>query len=1072
MLRISRPYCCVLRFQLRVSVSSKLLRTLCVLAFAFSFCPASYAQSSTATLSGTVEDQNGALIAGASIALINIEQATQRLTTTKDDGKFVFPLLPPGRYSITCTREGFAPMEVKDVVLNVTQQVWLKIELNVGNITSQAVVVVNGASLVDKSPAVAMIVDPKLVQNLPLNGRSFQSLFSLIPGVTISKPSNFNRGQFSVNGQRTNTNNFIVDGVSANIGVSTGDTIGQEAAGSVPSLTSFGGTNNLLSVDALQEFSIQTSTYAPEFGRSPGAQISLISRSGSRDFHGTVYEYFRNEVLDANDWFSNARPLTAQQRAQGLTKQPRTPLRQNQFGGTFSGPVLLPRFGEGGKSYLSGRKSTFFFFSYEGLRLLQPKTAVSSVPSLRLRTLAPPSVALLLNAFPIPTGPEVGVTGQAPFSETFSDQSTLNATSFRIDHHFSDRFSLFGRFNYAPSDSTTRAFNNPNFLTAIRSNTQTLTVGATQIFNARTINEVRFNYSRATGENTKFLDDFGGAVPVTLSQITPTMPTGVQASSVVQFLSSNFTLGHINDNVQRQFNIVDNISYVRNNHSFKLGVDYRRLTPIFQARDYQASYVFLTPASTLAGTADFARVEGIQSTQPVFNNFSLYAQDNWQPLQRLTLTYGVRWDVNPPPSEADGRQPFVLSSDNPLTAQLAPAGTPLWKTTYNNFAPRVGFAYQLSQTPGSELILRGGAGLFYDLGNTQGGDAYTNGQFRTLATFGTGLFANVPYPLTPAQAVLPAFPTNAKSATTVGFDPGLKLPYTWQWNVTLERSLGTQQTVSAAYVAAVARRLLQQRRFASNINPNFFVLQYVDNSASSDYHALQLQFTRRLSRSFQALASYTWSHAIDDVSSEVNFELARRGNADFDVRHNFSAAFHYESPWKLSGFRGTLLRNWQSDVIVHAQSAYPFTPIRQSAVTVAGMIINVVPDVVEGVPLYLSDPLLPGGKRVNPAAFRSAPAGRQGNAGRNIVRGFPTYQFDLGLQRLFTLKEGVGLTFRVEAFNVLNHPNFGTPEPNITSIFFGQARQMLGQSLGAAGLSPVYQIGGPRSIQFSVRLGF
>lgn len=1071
MLRISRPYCCVLRFQLRLSVSSNLLRTLCVLAFVFSLCPASYAQSSTATLSGTVEDQNGAFISGASIALINIEQATQRLTTTSADGTFVFPLLPPGRYSITATREGFAPVEVKDVVLNVTQQVWLRIELNVGKIMSQAVVVVNGASLVDKSPAVAMVVDPKLVQSLPLNGRSFQSLFSLIPGVTISKPSNFNRGQFSVNGQRTNTNNFIVDGVSANIGVSTGDTIGQEAAGSVPSLTAFGGTNNLLSVDALQEFSIQTSTYAPEFGRSPGAQISLISRSGGTDFHGTVYEYFRNEVLDANDWFSNARPLTAQQRAQGLTKQPRTPLRQNQFGGTFSGPVMLPRFGEGGKSYLSGRKSTFFFFSYEGLRLLQPKTAVSSVPSLRLRTLAPPSVALLLNAFPIPTGPEVGTTGQAPFTETFSDQSTLNATSFRIDHNFSDCFSVFGRFNYAPSDSTTRAFNNPNFLTAIRSNTQTLTLGATQIFDARTINEVRFNYSRASGENTRFLDDFGGAVPVTQAQITPTAPTDLPTTANVQVINNNFTLGHFNDNLQRQFNIVDNLSYVSGKHSLKFGVDYRRLTPIFRARDYQASYAFISAANVLSGIVANAQIMGIQSTRPVFNNFSSYAQDNWQ-LQRLTLTYGVRWDVNPPPSEADGRQPFVVSSNDPLTAQLAPAGTPLWKTTYNNFAPRVGLAYQLSRTPGSELILRGGAGLFYDLGNTQGGDAYTNGQFRTISTLGTGLFRNVPYPLTAAQTVLPAFPTSPKSSTSVGFDPGLKLPYTWQWNVTLERSLGTQQTLSAAYVAAVARRLLQQRRFGGSINPNFFVLQYVDNSASSDYHALQVQFTRRLSRSFQALASYTWSHAIDDVSSEVNFELTRRGHADFDVRHNFSAAFHYESPWKLTGFKGALLRDWQTDLIVHAQSAYPFTPISQSTVTLAGLILSVVPDVVDGVPLYLSDPLLPGGRRVNPAAFRSPPAGTQGNAGRNIVRGFPTYQFDLGLQRRFTLKESFGLTFRVEAFNIFNHPNFATPEPNITNIFFGQARQMLGQSLSVGGLSSIYQIGGPRSIQFSVRLGF
>lgn len=1033
----------------------------CLLLTAFCFLYSSRitvnAQGATATLSGTVTDPNDAVIPGVNIAVINTAQGFERSSTTNSSGTFVVPLLPPGNYTVKAEHEGFSPAEMREVVLNVNDHVAIKIQLKVGSIAGQTVTVTDASSLLDESPAVQTTIDRQFVQNLPLNGRSFQSLFSLTPGVTISKTSNFSRGQFSVNGQRTNTNNFIVDGVSANIGVSTADTIGQEAAGSVPSLTAFGGTNNLLSVDALQEFNIQTSTYAPEFGRSPGAQISLVSRSGTRDLHGALFEYFRNNVLDANDYFSNRAGL------------PRAQLRQNQFGFVVGGPIMLPRFGEAGETWLSGRNHSFFFVSYEGLRLRQPQTTTTNVVALRVRSLAPAGVRELLNALPIPTGPEIGVTGNAPFAATYSDQSTLNATSFRLDHNFNNRL-LFGRFNYAPSEGITRLRSTPSNFTEIKLKTITLTVGATQTFSSATVNEIRFNYSRTNGQNKRQLDNFGGAVPLTVSQINPNLPAGITGSANINFFTGSYTLGDFDDNLQRQLNLVGSISHNRGSHALKFGIDYRRLTPVFQPRDYQAGYVFLSQGDVTSGRPTVAQIQGLQRTQPVFNNFSLYMQDTWRASRRLTVTYGGRWDINPPPSEADGEPAFVASSNNPLTAQLAPLGSPLWKTTYNNIAPRAGVAYKLSQSPGRELVLRGGFGLFYDLGNSQGGDAFTNGRFRTSLTPGT--FFGVLYPLTAAQSVLPPFPTDGKATTTVAFDPDLKLPYTWQWNFSVERSLGVHQTLSAAYVGARARRLLRQRLFGSAANPNFLNLTFVDNGSTSDYNALQAQFTRRLSRHFQALASYTWSHAIDDVSSEVNFELARRADADFDVRHNLSAALHYESPWRLSGLKGKLVRNWQTDVIIHAQSAYPFTPFSRTTATIAGAIINVVPNRVEGVPLYLPDPLVAGGKRVNPAAFRSPPTGTQGNSGRNVLRGFPLYQVDFGIQRLFDLNEHFKFTFRVEAFNVFNHPNFATQQPLMTNPLFGQATQMLGQSFSAGGLSPIYQIGGPRSIQFSIRFTF
>jgi len=1054
--RILKQYCCVFRpqliFRLLLNAFHVLLPVFFLLVSAFWFASSSDAQSSTATLSGTVEDQKGALIADASIALINADQGSQRLAITNAEGNFVFPLVPAGRYSLTATREGFAPVEIRDVVLNVNDRVAIKVQLTIGTL-SQMVEIVDGASLIDQSPAVGTTVDRDFLQNLPLNGRSFQSLISLTPGVTVARATTFNSGQFSVNGQRTNTNYFTVDGVSANIGVSTQDLMGQEAAGSVPGLTSFGGTNNLISVDALQEFNIQTSTFAPEFGRAPGAQVSLVSRVGTREFHGSLFEYFRNNVLDANDFFANRAGL------------PRAQLRLNQFGGVVGGPIMLPRFGEGGPAWLDGSKHSFFFFSFEGLRLRQPQTSVTNVPSLRVRTQAPANITFLLNALPIPTGPEVGTTGRSPFTGTYSDQSTLNATSFRIDRNFNDRFSLFGRFNYAPSQSITRSKVAPSLLTTISLKTLTLTIGATQNFTSHTFNEIRFNYSRSSGTNVTVLDNYGGAVPVSISQLVPAAAASLQSQATIQFYTGSYFIGDLNDNLQRQLNIVDSVSRIWGVHNLKLGVDYRRLTPVFRARDYQLACVFASVATVLAGRANVCQVVGRKPAQPIFNNLSAYFQDTWQTSSRLMLTYGTRWDVNPPPSEADNQPAFVVATNDPLTTKLAPLGTPLWKTTYANFAPRVGASYRLIQKTGAELVVRGGVGLFYDLGSTQGGDAYTKGAFRTSPTS----FGNVLYPLSAAQAVVPPFPTASTNSQSYGFDPNLKLPHTWQWNLTFQQSLGTNQTLSSSYVAALGRRLLRPRIFNS-VNPNFLQLQYIDNGAEADYHSLQIQFIRRLSRNFQALASYTWSHAIDEISDETGNVSAIRGNADFDIRHNFSAAFSYLSPWKQQGWKGRLLRDWQSNLIIHAQSAYPFTPFSQQFAVLGGQLVAQYPNLVDGVPLYLSDPSVPGGRRINRAAFIAPVAGTQGNVGRNSLRGFATYQADLGLQRLFSISERLKLTMRGEVFNVFNHPNLDVPVGDLNNSAFGQSTQMLGR--GLSGLSPIYQVGGPRSIQLALRLSF
>src|ERR1044072_1568104 len=360
----------------------------------FTFINSVHAQGATATLSGVVTDQTGAVIPGANIAVISIAQGFQRTAATNDEGIFVVPLLPPGNYTVKAEHEGFTPAEFRDVILNVNDQRTIKISLKVGNVANQNVDVLDSPALIDESPAVGTTVDRQFVSNLPLNGRSFQSLIALSPGVVVTPATSFNRGQFSVNGQRANANYFTVDGVSANIGANSSDGISQDFAGSLPGLNTFGGTNSLVSVDALEEFKIQTSTFAPEFGRSPGGQVQILTRSGTNDFHGTFFEYFRNDALDAKDWFVNANRLT------------KPALRQNDFGFVLGGPML--------------RNKTFFFFSYEGLRLRQPQTENRVILATRIRQAAPATLQPVLNALPLPTGPEVGTTGQAPYAASFS----------------------------------------------------------------------------------------------------------------------------------------------------------------------------------------------------------------------------------------------------------------------------------------------------------------------------------------------------------------------------------------------------------------------------------------------------------------------------------------------------------------------------------------------------------------------------------------------------------------------------------------------------------------------------
>ena len=376
----------------------------------------------TAELSGVVRDPSQAAVSGVTIRLINSATATVRTSLSNNEGVYSFPFLLPGAYTAKVEARGFRTIRRTGIDLAVGQTGRIDFTLELATLGESVTVSSEASRVQSDSATVSTVVNRQFIENLPLNGRSFQSLIALTPGVVMAKATFGEQGQFSVNGQRANANYFTIDGASANIGVSAGLTLVQSASGSLPGLGATGGTNTLVSVAALEEFRVQTSSYAPEYGRTPGAQITILTRSGTNKVHGALFDYFRNDALDANDWFANANSLA------------KPAVRQNDFGAVLGGPVFLPK-------VYNGRDRTFFFFSYEGLRLRQPQVESTDVPSLEVRMITPDNLQPYLNSFPLPNRPATRY-GFAPFIASYTAIATLNATSLRMDHSIGSRVTL------------------------------------------------------------------------------------------------------------------------------------------------------------------------------------------------------------------------------------------------------------------------------------------------------------------------------------------------------------------------------------------------------------------------------------------------------------------------------------------------------------------------------------------------------------------------------------------------------------------------------------------------------
>ncbi len=1046
------------------------LRALLASIFLFSLGFTALAQN--AQIQGQVSDASGAVIPKVVVRAVDQRTGTERKTETNGSGQYLVPGLDPSLYKVFVQTEGFSTAVSTPITLNIGQNAVLDFKMQVGETSQSVTVDASGLQIDTTSASVSTVVDRQFVANIPLNGRSFQSLMTLAPGVsqvpTYQGVGTGYSGEITVNGQRTEANQFSVDGVSANTGEEGGsNSHGAGFSGSVAGESALGTTQSIASIDDLQEFRATTSTYSAEYGRSPGGQFSFVTRSGTNKYHGLVFDYFRNEALDASNWFN------------GYTNSPSLPKaaeRQEDFGGTLGGPVLIPHL------YDHKGKPTFFFFSYEGLRLQTPQASVDQqYPDTDLRNSAPTALQPFLNAFPVPNGADLG-NGLALYSSAYSNPASLDSLSIRIDQTFSDKLNIFGRYSHAPSDASTRqnTTNLANVLTRGQ-NIDTVTLGSTYLFTDRFSNQVRFNYTGNNGQSIWTQDDFGRALPLSINSLN--LPP-------FSLLDIYFGIGQGSDvtvgpsqSSQTQFNLVDTFNASFGKHALRFGLDYKRL----ETRNHPYSveeepeYLELSAIQTNQPD-DVLTINNPIQTAPIYTNFSAFGQDEWKVNARLALSIGVRWDVNPAPGDAYGDIPYTLNEISDLgAAVLAPKGTPLWQTTHLNFAPRLGLAYRLGKRTGWETVVRAGAGVFFDPGNEQAsiGDSGIGYSVSDDPT-------NVSFPLTPSEWQLPA-PSIAPpySGNIYAYDPHLKLPYVTQWNLAFEQVLGQNQTFTVNYVGSAGRKMLLSEYAEpgqlgnSNFKKNG--LAYVTtNSTNSEYQSLQLKYQRQLSHGLQALSSYTWSHSIDETSTNFATLDVLRGNSDFDIRHNLQAALTYDLPVvSKNSLLRTMFNRWSLAGRFSARTALPVDIEAAAVVAPDGTRQDLRADIVPGVSTYLHGAQYPGGRIINYYAFTTPTkaeqaAGGYGNAPRNFLRAFDALQADAAIQRRFTVTEKANLTFRAEAFNLLNHPNFGTVDnylPDGAGIGgFGYATNTLNSELG--GLNPLYQIGGPRSMQLALRLQF
>ena len=1019
-----------------------------LLAFSLVLCSASaWAQTQLATVFGTITDPTGAVIAEAKVTVSNISTGLKRGALTDTNGEYHVAGLPPGMYTVRAGRDNFQTQVLDGVVLSSGAALSINLSLKVGTVP-QDVTVAADVAIDTTTSTVSGAIAERSLSDLPLNGRDLFKTAILQPGVAptpSSAPSllsNGKAGQLSVNGMRPSWTNVLIDGMDANDPV-----FGFSPAGA---------SGLFLGLNGLTEVRVLTQTFDADYGTNGGGVIEAVTKSGSNQFHGSLWELHRDASLDARNYFDSAnRPIPA--------------FVRNQFGASIGGPLVHDR--------------TFFFANYEGFREVQASTAIATVPdALAHQGLLPsavdpgacnnttpsgcvavavdPRLKQFLALLPPTNGADNG-DGTGDLITANKSSTTENLGLVRVDHNFSNSHSLFARYMIDDSSSVVPYIGTPpgtyipGFPALHQARNQYFVVQDRRSLGQEVFNELRFGINRTTA-STSIIDTHPG---LSIS-LVPGRPFGMIDIAGMSLLGNSavIPLGDFSTVYQVQ----DQLSFTNGRHTLKFGAQFRRiqsngpldfglnglytfqdLSPFgFPVQSNNPALEFFLEALPLSyvGVNPSSSDSNRDYRQSVVSGF---AQDFFRATSRLSLNVGLRYDFYSNPTEAHGRLSVIR---DPATDSGATVGELFAATPRDLLSPQAGFAWNIFGD--GKTLLRGGAGIFRD-------------QFPFIL-FGIDRFLPPFFDIN--SFVFPSFlnPQNAilmQPLYVIQMTYHPKFPYGLQYNLNLEREIARGTILTAGYFGARGNHLpreTEQNPFEPALghryNPNLpSPLLEVLTDAQSFYNSFQLSVSKHSSHNLSWQASYTFSHSVDDASSNVSIEEVNepattqdpfdrkedRGRSGFDIRHNFVANVVYELPFG----RGSQFGGWQISAIANVHSNVPYTPVLAfDNADVQSLLTSERPDLV-GNPY---EGVCPNGFRVgtpscwfNPSALALPPPGQFGTAGRNILRGPAFAQFDLALQKGFRLMEGVSITLGAEAYNLLNRPNFAVPSNTQSPLTLG-----------------------------------
>lgn len=993
---------------------------------------AASAQITSASVSGIIRDQTGAALPGVAVTVKNLETQLTRAAVTADDGSYSIAGLPPGLYEARAVLQGFATALHTGLVLAVAQQASLNLTMKVG--ASEALTVVGTQALVDvKTSALSSLVDEKTIEQLPLNGRNFIDLALLQPGVvafsTRGRAGPSGRGQqIDINGANGRANSYLLDG--ANMSGYGGLAVANAA-------------DTTLGLDTIREFRVVTNAFPADYGRAMGGVVSVITKSGTNEFRGSAFEFFRNDTLDARNYFDDEKPA----------------FERHQFGSTASGPVRKNR--------------TFFFGGVEWLVENLGVTQVTEVPTMAARSgSVAPAVRPYLDLFPPPNGPDQGAD-LARFSFPFDRTTRETFLQGRLDHNVSSTSAFFVRYTF--DDATRRQPTLlPQFATDQISHSQWLTLEEKRTVTGALLNTARFSYSRVN------------LAAELVNDVTRPELAFVPGQTVIgNLVIASREFGPERTNPQHQdvdfFTLSDDVTYQRGRHMLKAGMMVERAhTTAENSTNVRGRFIFPTVKSFLEGAPSrFTGVlPGYQVNRTRRNTtFGFYVQDDLAAHARVTVNLGVRYEFYTVPNDTEGRDSTLR---NVLADKDFTVGSIFENPSLKNIGPRIGLAWDVSGD--GRTAIRAGFGVYYD----------TDGPFNAAllaAAFSPPFAASV-------NVANPAFPNpslNDERAAR-GVDYHMRQPRMLSGNVTFEREIVSGLVATAGYAGSRGYNLVQAieanptvpevsadgRMFfpenAPRRNPNWESIEFRTAAGHSWYDALQLAATKRFGNGYGWHVAYTLGKVVDETQGQIPGDATNssvfpqnpidprsdRGPADFDVRHVLAMSVTWE-----------LAHGWQVNALGTLRSGVPFSPAIQAQRnwSRSGNVAQSAedrPNVRPGV--RLEDIVLGGPARYfDPSAFELQPRGFLGNAGRNMLTGPGLVMFNASLirdLRWSLLGANGGVELRLEAFNVFNRANFGIPNRVVFS----------GASAGEAPLPTAGQITttatDARQVQLGVKIKF